>query len=83
MRRLIARAVLTLLVLGGGADAAVETPYFAPKVAQGALPPVDQRLPEEPRVVDMKGTGREPGTPGGTWRMLMGDQRGLSASTKS
>lgn len=81
MKALATLAALALMVVGGAAGAAVETPYFAAKVTGGTLPPIDQRLPEQPRVIDMKGTGREPGTPGGTWRMLMGDQRDLRMVT--
>ncbi|MDX7950618.1 ABC transporter substrate-binding protein [Lichenihabitans sp. Uapishka_5] len=77
--RLVAFLVAMLLV--PQARAATETPYFAAKVAAGALPPVDARLPEHPRVVDLKAMGREPGKPGGTWHMLMGDQRDLRMVT--
>lgn len=74
-------AILIGIGIGSAAGAAVETPYFAAKVASGALPPVDQRLPEQPRVIDLKAMGREPGTPGGTWRMLMANQRDLRMVT--
>ncbi len=63
------------------AMAAIETPYFAKQVAAGTLPPVDQRLPEQPRVIDLKAMGREAGVPGGTWRMLMSDTRDLRMVT--
>ena len=81
MIRLLALAALAWTSLWSGASAAVETPYFAKQVEAGALPPVDQRLPEQPRVVDLKAMGRQPGTPGGTWRMLMGTQRDLRMVT--
>ncbi len=44
-----------------------EAPMLAEKVANGDLPPVDERLPLEPRVVDPPG---EIGTYGGTLKML-------------
>ncbi len=59
----------------------VETPFFAEKVSAGALPPVAERLPQAPRVIDLRAMGRETGTHGGTWRMLMGDQRDLRMMT--
>ena len=59
----------------------VETPILAPSVAEGKLPPVAERLPKAPRVVDLAAMGREVGRPGGTWRMLMGDQRDLRFMT--
>jgi peptide/nickel transport system substrate-binding protein len=49
------------------AHAAVETPSLADEVASGALPPVDQRLPREPLVMDVP----ELGQPGGELRLLM------------
>lgn len=59
----------------------VETPALAEAVAAGRLPPVAERLPTAPRVVDLAAMGRETGRPGGTWRMLMGDQRDLRFMT--
>ncbi len=37
-----------------------------------ALPPVAERLPEQPLVVDLKAKGREPGKPGGDIQTLIG-----------
>ncbi len=58
--------------------AAVETPYFAEKVASGALPSVDRRLPAEPSLVTFDDDSGEPGPgkpgpgqPGGDMTMLM------------
>ena len=59
----------------------VETPWLADQVAAGKLPPVAERLPKQPRVIDLPALGRETGVPGGTWRMLMGDQRDLRMMT--
>lgn len=36
------------------------------------LPPVAERLPKQPLVVDLKAKGREPGTPGGDLETLIG-----------
>ncbi len=59
----------------------VETPSLAKQVSAGGLPPVGDRLPKSPRIVDMAGMKRETGQPGGTWRMLMSDQRDLRMMT--
>jgi peptide/nickel transport system substrate-binding protein len=63
------------------ADDWVETPSLAPAVAAGTLPPVAQRVPEQPRVIDLRALGREPGRHGGTIRMLMGGQRDIRMLT--
>src|SRR5438128_2331667 len=51
------------------------------KVKAGELPPVDQRLPASPRVIDVKGMGREPGVYGGAVRMIVGGQRDIRYMT--
>ncbi len=38
----------------------VETPMLAAAVGEGRLPPVADRLPKAPRVVDLAAMGREP-----------------------
>ncbi len=91
MRSGLAAGLASLLIgltlaLGGGAGYAApivaqETPLFAPAVAAGNMPPVAQRLPTYPRIVDLPSLGRETGQSGGTWRMLMGDQRDLRMMT--
>lgn len=56
------------MLTGPEAQAALqETPYFAPDVAAGKLPPVSQRIPKEPSLAEVETLGR----PGGTLRMLM------------
>src|SRR6185312_9700234 len=49
-----------------------ETPSLQERVASGSLPPIDQRLPSVPLVDDMKAEGKQPGKPGGTLRILIG-----------
>ena len=81
MRLLLA---LLLAFCGCGAafaDDSLETPYFSAAIAAGKLPPLAQRLPETPRVVNLAAMGRKPGRFGGTWRLLMGDQRDLRMMT--
>ncbi len=62
---------LAVMVAGPAtAGIPVEPPYFAADVAAGRLPPVAQRLPERPLVVEMDG-GRTIGRYGGTLNLLM------------
>jgi peptide/nickel transport system substrate-binding protein len=59
----------------------IDSPFFADQVAAGTLPPVGERVPAVPRIVEVAGEGREPGRHGGTMRMLMGDQRDIRMMT--
>ncbi|MFO1089769.1 MAG: ABC transporter substrate-binding protein [Hyphomicrobiales bacterium] len=59
------------------AFAYAETPSLEADVKAGKLPPVDQRVPAEPRVIDLKAMGREVGKPGGTIRTLIGGQKDI------
>ncbi len=74
------RAALPALVLalpllafaaGSRADAYIETPALAERVDAGNLPPVAERLPQDPLVVDLEAKGRESGVHGGHMRMFM------------
>ncbi len=68
-------AVLIALALAAAALPAAayeEPPFLAAKVEAGALPPIDQRLPATPLVVDLAAMGKVPGRYGGTLRTLMG-----------
>ncbi|HTZ76315.1 MAG TPA: ABC transporter substrate-binding protein [Stellaceae bacterium] len=71
MRRLAILLPILCLALGGAARAQtptlVETPYFTDAVDAARLPPVAQRVPEEPLVE----TPTLPGKPGGELRLLM------------
>lgn len=68
-------------VQAGVLDVSDEPPVIADEVRAGGLPPMAQRLPAEPRVIDLKAMGREPGRYGGTLRLLMGDQRDIRMVT--
>ncbi|HUF44099.1 MAG TPA: ABC transporter substrate-binding protein, partial [Aestuariivirgaceae bacterium] len=59
----------------------VEAPGLEAKVAAGELPPVVDRLPRNPRVIDLAAMNREPGRHGGTIRMLMGGQNDIRLMT--
>ncbi len=52
-----------------------ETPLLAGEVRRATLPPVAQRVPQEPLVVDPRKEGREQGDSGGTIRMLMSREK--------
>ncbi|CAH1668503.1 ABC transporter substrate-binding protein [Hyphomicrobiales bacterium] len=62
-------------------SAPLDSPFFADKVASGALPPVAERLPAAPRIIELGKLGRQPGRHGGNIRMLMGDQRDIRMMT--
>ncbi len=58
-----------------------ESPFFADEVKAGTLPPVAERLPKNPRIIDLPALKLQTGVFGGTWHMLMGDQRDLRMMT--
>ncbi len=72
---------LPALILPAGANDYVETPNLEARVSAGELPPVAERVPGEPRVIDLEAMGREPGVHGGRIRMLMGDQKDIRLMT--
>ncbi|MEM6496214.1 MAG: ABC transporter substrate-binding protein, partial [Pseudomonadota bacterium] len=49
-----------------------ETPLLKSIVRAGKMPPVEERLPLTPKVIDLKAQGRSVGRHGGRIRMLMG-----------
>lgn len=77
----------TLALLGAGAAMATGLPRIAgawispPSLAAaetvGMLPPLADRLPRNPRVIDLPAIGRQTGQHGGTLRMLIGGQRDI------
>lgn len=82
------RPILTLLALlvvwaGPAVAGYVDSDMLKEKVAKGELPPLEQRLPQHPLVVDMASQGKTPGQQGGTVRMLIGGQRNISLMTVS
>jgi peptide/nickel transport system substrate-binding protein len=79
-RTLYALAAALLLTAPPHAAAAaaasyIEPPALAADVAAGRLPPVAERLPQEPAVAAFSRPGQTPGKYGGTLRMLMGQTR--------
>lgn len=61
------------MALAGPAQAMTfkETPSLEPLVKEGKLPPVAQRVPNEPYIVNLEETGRQVGRHGGVLNTLM------------
>jgi len=72
-------AVLAVLSNWSGANAQdyIGAPSLEEAVKTGKLPPVAERLPTNPRVVNLAAMGRKPGRHGGTWRMLIGKHKDI------
>jgi peptide/nickel transport system substrate-binding protein len=70
----LAIAVLALLPTVVTALELVETPIFVDRVVAGDLPPVTERVPTQPSLVNLLGE-REAGQHGGNLRMLIGRPR--------
>lgn len=66
-----------LIAAEAGAVDLQETPMLADAVAAGTLPPVAERLPADPVVVDMAATGREQGRSGGQISWIAGRARDI------
>ncbi len=62
---------LVFFYINNNAFAYSEAPSLAKKVAAGKLPPVDERLPFNPRKLNFKNLGLKIGKYGGSIRMLM------------
>jgi peptide/nickel transport system substrate-binding protein len=58
-----------------------EAPELAAKVQAGELPPLAERLPENPMVVDLAAEGKTVGQYGGSIRMLMGSAKDIGQIT--
>ncbi|OAN90735.1 ABC transporter substrate-binding protein [Sulfitobacter geojensis] len=70
MRKLL--ALLAVLAAPALAQTPLqETTFWAQEVAAGNLPPIGERLPDAPLVVDLEAKGRSFGTQGGTLRTLV------------
>ncbi len=75
--RLAAAAALLLAGPPALAQSYVETPLFAERVGKGELPPIAQRLPKEPMVVDLAAKGRSVGRHGGEVTSLVARGRDI------
>jgi len=86
IRRTMVAAALTVFCSVAGTlpinPAAAEEPASLQEaVSKGALPPLAQRLPEKPRVIDMQALGKTEGRYGGTLRMIMADAKDIRMMT--
>ena len=68
---MFAPVFLMFFSIAGDAFAYSEAPSLAKKAAAGKLPPVDERLPFNPRKLNFKNLGLKIGKYGGSIRMLM------------
>ncbi len=70
---LMAAALSAFWTLPGmaGTPTPVEGVFWKTEVDAGNLPPIEERLPSEPLVVDLAAKGRDFGTPGGTLRTMV------------
>lgn len=59
----------------------VETPMLRPEVEAGALPPVIERAPADPLIVDLEAKGRELGRHGGTMNKLIAKTKNIRYMT--
>ncbi len=53
-------------------DLALEPPFLRAKVESGELPPMAERLPAQPKIVDYAAEGKETGRYGGRLTTLLG-----------
>jgi len=82
IRRLAFAALLALLAPAAAFGGSyVETPSLQAEVDAGKLPSVAERLPKNPRVLDLEAMGRESGQHGGRIRMLLGGQNDIRLMT--
>ena len=65
----LTRFLFLAVLLAAGPAVSSEVPWLEDRVASGDIPPVIERLPDEPLAVD---DGREIGDYGGDWNMLIG-----------
>ena len=72
-------AVATFTLVSAGF--AEEPPSLKEAVESGKLPPMEERLPDVPRVIDMAALGKTNGSYGGMLRMLMADAKDIRMMT--
>ena len=71
IRRIVAALAAGWIFYSPLAQAVQEVPFLAERVSAGTLPPVADRLPQQPLSVDLASLGREPGRHGGEIDILM------------
>lgn len=63
--------------LRASSEASGDSTFLRDRVQAGELPELAKRLPDNPRVIDLKSMGREPGQHGGSLRILIGRQKDI------
>ena len=58
-----------------------EPEFLKAKLADGSLPPMAERIPAQPRIINLKEMGRVPGTYGGSVRTIIGGVRDIRYMT--
>ena len=86
MPRMFSIAANLLVALGvslavSASARAGEAPDLAKLVAEGKLPPLEERLPENPYIHDFAADGKEIGKYGGSLRLLMGNAKDIAQVT--
>lgn len=78
IQKLIATLLICVLTtLTSAAFGYVDSAYLQSQVESGALPALDERLPDSPLVMTEEMNNLEPGQHGGTMRMLMGKEKDI------
>ncbi|HUS52455.1 MAG TPA: ABC transporter substrate-binding protein [Thermohalobaculum sp.] len=67
---LVLASVIAFAIPAAATDL-IETPSLVERVASGELPPIAERVPQEPLVADLAASKRELGRSGGTLRMFV------------
>ena len=70
---LLVSAAMPMKLLAESAD----VPFLKSRIDSGELPDLSDRLPANPRVINLQSMGREPGVHGGSLRMLIGRQKDI------
>ncbi len=80
-RRTTLGLLASVLVPGTSRASVLQPEYMRHYFRTQPLPDPADRLPVNPRRIDLKAMGREPGTYGGTVRMLIGSQKDIRLMT--
>lgn len=78
---LLSLALLPVLTLAASAAPIKEPPILEPLVRSGELPPMKERLPKQPLIVDFKADEKTIGRYGGAMQMLMGKSKDIRMMT--
>jgi peptide/nickel transport system substrate-binding protein len=73
--------MLASVLVPGTSRATPEPDFLRPYLRAQALPVLSERIPKNPRRINLGAIGREPGKYGGTVRMLIGSQKDIRYMT--